>query len=221
LEPTRKPRIKICCIATIEEATLAVKYGASAIGLVSDMPSGPGSIPEDRIRTIAMSIPPGVSRFLLTSKTDAPSIVEQQRRSGVDTVQLCDRMQTETYSALREGMPGVRIVQVIHVAGNDSIDEALAAAEHVDAILLDSGKPQAPVKELGGTGRIHDWIISRKIREGIRIPVFLAGGLNPRNVNEAMQRVRPYGLDVCSGVRTADRLDEKLLDTFFEAVQRV
>ena len=220
MEPTRKPRVKICCIASVEEATLAVRYGASAVGLVSEMPSGPGPIPEERIREIASQIPPGVSRFLLTCKRNAVDIIDQQRRTAVDTIQLCDRVTDGAYAELRKGMPGVRIVQVIHITGSESVDQALAIADDVDALLLDSGDPHAEVRELGGTGRVHDWVISRKIREAVRIPVFLAGGLNAHNVTEAMQRVRPYGIDVCSGMRTAGRLDERLLDAFFEAIQR-
>ncbi|MBI4471860.1 MAG: phosphoribosylanthranilate isomerase [Acidobacteria bacterium] len=220
MEPTRRPRVKICCIASIEEAALAIRYGASALGLVSDMPSGPGPIPEERIRDIAATIPPGVSRFLLTCKTDAAEVIDQQRRLGVDTVQLCDRLVKGAYADLRKGMPGIRIVQVIHITGSESVTEAAAAAQHVDALLLDSGNPHSPVKELGGTGRIHDWVISRKIRETVHIPIFLAGGLNARNITEAMQRVRPYGIDVCSGLRTSGRLDERLLDAFFEAINR-
>ena len=85
-----RPRLKVCCIASIDEARLAIDHGADAIGLVSTMPSGPGVIPDDRIEEIAARIPPGVSTFLLTSSREVDFIVDQQRRFGVDTIQLCD-----------------------------------------------------------------------------------------------------------------------------------
>lgn len=212
--------MKICCIASVDEAWLAIRQGASAVGFVSAMPSGPGPIEEDRIKEIAAAVPPGVSRFLLTCKTDAAGIINQVGRLGVDTVQLCDGIAVDSYAQLRAGMPAVKIVQVIHVLGPESFEEALSVSGHVDALLLDSGNPLAAAKELGGTGRIHDWVLSRKIREAATIPVFLAGGLNPENVSAAMQRVGPYGIDVCSGVRSSSRLDERLLSSFFDSIRR-
>ena len=116
-------------------------------------------------------------------------------------------------------MPGISIVQVIHVVGPESVDEACAVAPHVDAILLDSGNQKLATKELGGTGRIHDWTLSRTIRDSIDIPVFLAGGLTPENVAQAIREVGPFGLDLCSGVRTNGRLDATKLRRFFAAVR--
>lgn len=212
-----RPRIKICCISSLEEAGLAVRYGASALGLVSSMPSGPGIIPDDLIQEISAAVPPGVATFLLTCLQDADAIVEQQRTLGTNTVQICDRLVTGDYRALRRGMPGVKIVQVVHVTGPDSVDEAIEAASHVDAILLDSGNPALSVKQLGGTGRVHDWSLSLRIRETISIPLFLAGGLTPGNVGQAVRAVCPFGLDVCSGVRTDGALDEDKLVRFMNA----
>jgi phosphoribosylanthranilate isomerase len=114
-------------------------------------------------------------------------------------------------------MPGVALVQVIHVCGDDSIDKAVAVAPHVDALLLDSGNQDLAVKELGGTGRRHDWAISRRIREVSPKPIYLAGGLNAGNVAEAIDTVGPFGLDVCSGVRTKGRLDAEKLAAFVRA----
>lgn len=217
MEAISRPRIKICCIGSIEEARMAIRYGASAVGLVSAMPSGPGPIEEDLIAHIAATIPPGVASFLLTSKQDVASIIEQQRRCRVNTLQLVDRLETGTYDDLREALPGISIVQVIHVTGDESIQEALTIAPHVHAILLDSGKPSLQIKELGGTGRVHDWTISREIRERVNVPVYLAGGLRPDNAAMAIQQVGPFGLDICSGVRTDGKLDERKLDAFFQA----
>ena len=212
-------RIKICCISSVEEAKLAISYGASAIGLVSEMPSGPGVISEELIEEIALGAPPTLSTFLLTSKQDATSIINQQKRCKVNTLQLCDRLVTGTYRDLREGLPGIKIVQVIHVTGEESVEEAKTIAPEVDALLLDSGNSSSAVKELGGTGRTHDWGLSRKIVDSVDIPVWLAGGLNADNVAQAINSVKPYGVDVCSGVRTDSNLDEEKLQRFTDQVR--
>jgi len=213
------PRIKICCISSIEEAKLALRYGASSIGLVSDMPSGPGVISEELIEEIALEVPPLLSTFLLTSKQDAASIMKQQKRCKVNILQLCDGLTKGTYMDLRKELPGIKIVQVIHVTGEESVEEAKAIAPEVDALLLDSGNTSSPVKELGGTGRTHDWSLSRKIVDSVDIPVWLAGGLNPDNIADAINSVKPYGVDVCSGVRTDSKLDEEKLYRFTDQVK--
>jgi len=214
-----RPRVKVCCIASIAEAWMAIESGASAIGLVSAMPSGPGPIDEDLITEIAKVVPPGVASFLLTCKQDVESIVDQQRRLGVNTIQICDRLVDGTYGDLRRALPGISLVQVIHVTGTESVDEAQMIAPQVDAILLDSGNQSLQIKELGGTGRTHDWTLSRKIRETIDVPLFLAGGLRPDNVAEAIRTVQPFGIDVCSGLRTEGKLDGHKLKAFFAAVE--
>ena len=220
MEPTRAPRLKVCCIASVDEAWLAIRYGASALGLVSAMPSGPGVIDEDAIRKIASTVPPGVATFLLTSRQDAASILAQQRRTGVNTIQICDRLERGSHADLRSAAPGIGIIQVVHVTGPEAIDEAVAVAPRVDALLLDSGNQALRVKELGGTGRRHDWAISRAIRERVDVPIYLAGGLRPENVPEAVETVGPFGLDVCSGVRSDGRLDEEKLRRLVAAIPR-
>jgi len=218
MDATTKPRVKICCIASVAEAWMAIEHGASAIGLVSAMPSGPGPIAEELIAEIAAPVPPGVASFLLTCKQDVASIIDQQRRTRVNTIQICDRLVDGTYEDLRQALPGISLVQVIHVTGPEAVHEALAISSHVDAILLDSGNQSLKVKELGGTGRTHDWALSRAIRESVEVPVYLAGGLKPENVAEAIRAVRPFGVDVCSGLRTDGRLDESKLKSFFAAI---
>ena len=211
-------RVKICCISSLEEARTAIAHGASALGLVSAMPSGPGPISEDLIREIAEQVPPPIATFLLTSSQDADEIIAQQRRCRTNTLQLVDSLLTGSYQDLRRALPGIAIVQVIHVTGEASVEEAVAAAPHVDALLLDSGNPSLPVKELGGTGRTHDWALSRRIRDEAAAPVFLAGGLKPDNVADAIRQVQPFGLDLCSGVRTNDHLDADKLVRFMAQV---
>ena len=202
----------------LEESKLALSAGANALGFVSQMPSGPGVLSEESIASIVSELPAGTDSFLLTSRIDPGEIAAQVDRCRPSTVQLVDRLESEARADLRRRLPGVRLVQVVHVSGPVSVDEAAAAAEHSDAILLDSGRPNQTVRELGGTGRAHDWEISRRIVQVVDVPVYLAGGLNSANVAEAIETVRPFGVDVCSGVRTDGRLDAMKLEKFVTAV---
>lgn len=215
-----RTRLKVCCISSTREAQTAIAMGADALGLVARMPSGPGPIADELIAEIAKTVPPPVATFLLTSETSPDAVVDHVRRTGVNTVQLVDdQTGPAVWSALRMGAPGVRIVQVIHVRDGSSVKLALAASPHIDMLLLDSGNPAASVRELGGTGRIHDWSLSRQIVERATVPVFLAGGLNPVNVGEAIRAVRPLGIDLCSGVRTSGSLDHDKLRLLVRAMR--
>ena len=209
-----RPRIKVCCISSLEEARCAFDAGVDAIGLVSEMPSGPGQVDEQLIAEIARQTPPGVDSFLLTSRTAVAAIVEQHARCRTSVIQVVDRLTQGGLDELVAALPGVRIVQVIHVEDEASIDDAMQAAQHAHALLLDSGNPGAAVKQLGGTGRTHDWALSRRIVEASRVPVYLAGGLTADNIGEACRAVRPFGVDICSGVRTDGRLDGGKLARF-------
>jgi phosphoribosylanthranilate isomerase len=215
----RRTRIKICCMQSEEEARLAIAAGADALGLVGVMPSGPGPIDDALIAAIAARVPPPVATFLLTSETEGEAIVAHARRCRTNTLQLVDRVEPADYFRLRTALPGIKLVQVVHVGGEEAVAEAVAAAAHADALLLDSGQPHAKIKILGGTGRPHDWAISREIVARVACPVFLAGGLQADNVARAIQTVRPFGVDVCTGVRRADySLDPVKLEAFVAAV---
>jgi phosphoribosylanthranilate isomerase len=218
MEPVKKPRVKICCINSVKDAKLAINYGVSAIGLVSKMPSRPGSISEDVIAKIAKTIPPFISSVLLTSKQSPSEIIAQHKKCQTNVVQLVDRMGINDYSKLRDAMPGIKLVQVVHVINEESIKEAISVGPYVNGILLDSGNPDLELKQLGGTGRIPNWDLSRMIREKVEVPVILAGGLDAKNVGIAMKQVQPFAVDVCNGVRTKNKLDEAKLSSFFEAI---
>ena len=216
----RRTRIKICCMQSEEEARLAIAAGADALGLVGAMPSGPGPIGDALIAAIAARVPPPVATLLLTSETGAEAIIAHASRCRTNTLQLVDRVEPADYPRLRRALPGIKLVQVVHVGGEAAVAEAIAAAAHADALLLDSGRPHEPIKVLGGTGRTHDWAISREIVDRAACPVFLAGGLRADNVTLAIQTVRPFGVDVCTGVRRADyTLDPVKLEAFVAAVQ--
>jgi len=215
-----KVRVKICCISSVDEALTAIKYGASALGLVGNMPSGPGVIDDNLINLIAKIVPPPVSTFLLTSETKVSEIINHYKKVNTSTIQIVDELEERQYYQLRNELPSVKLVQVIHVIDNNSVKEAVEISEFVDVILLDSGNPNLSVKKLGGTGWAHNWELSKRIREEIKIPLFLAGGINKDNVREAIDFVEPFGLDLCSGVRTNGQLDERKLEDFFNAIDR-
>ena len=211
-------KVKICCISSIAEAKLAVDYGAAAIGLVAKMPSGPGVISDELISAIAKTVPSSVDTFLLTSETSYEAIVEHHKRVNTTTIQIVDALSNRQYNEIRASLPNVKLVQVIHIIDETALQEAIEISTWVDAILLDSGNPNLDVKVLGGTGKTHNWEISKKIREAINLPVFLAGGINKDNLKQAIDIVQPYGVDLCSSVRTNGQLDEKKLEMLFNAL---
>jgi phosphoribosylanthranilate isomerase len=197
---------------------MAIEYGADALGLVGKMPNGPGPIPDWLIAEIVKTIHPPIASFLLTSEQSSEEIIYHVKKVDTNTVQIVDELTTGTYQDIRTALPHLKIVQVIHVTGEESIDEAVRISPNVDALLLDSGNPKASIKTLGGTGNVHNWDLSREIVREVDIPVFLAGGLHANNVRQAIETVRPFAVDVCSGVRTEGRLDPNKLEAFIKAV---
>jgi phosphoribosylanthranilate isomerase len=216
-----RTRIKICCISSKKEAQMAISQGADALGLVGNMPNGPGPIPDWLIGEIAKSIHPPVATFLLTSEQSSEEIIHHVKRVDTNTVQIVDQLTSGTYGDIRVSLPYLKIVQVIHVCGEESIEEAINVSKEIDVLLLDSGTPKGAIKTLGGTGNVHNWEISRVITESVKVPVFLAGGLNAENVRQAIETVRPFGVDICSGVRTEGKLDPYKLEAFIKAVYAV
>jgi phosphoribosylanthranilate isomerase len=213
-----RTRLKVCCMMAIEEAREAVAQGADAVGLVGAMPSGPGPIDDALAAEIARAVPPPVATFLLTSFYTGEEIAGHVRKVGATCVQIVRHIEPREYAALRRLLHGVKIVQVIHVEDCSALGVAQDYAKLADALLLDSGRPKAMLEELGGTGRAHDWDVSARIVVGVGVPVFLAGGLNAGNVAEAVRQVRPYGVDLCSGVRTDGKLDAGKLRAFVAAL---
>lgn len=197
---------------------MAIKAGASVLGLVGNMPSGPGIISDDLIAEIAASIPKHIETFLLTSETEIGAIIKHHAKVNTTAIQIVDQLTKGTHQELKDALPQIKIVQVLHILDETAIAEAIALSEFVDVLLLDSGNPNLNTKELGGTGRIHNWDISKNIVKKVNIPVYLAGGLNPNNALKALQTVNPFGLDLCSGVRTNDSLDVDKLLLFFKNI---
>jgi len=211
-------KVKICCISSLDEAFLAINAGATVLGLVGKMPSGPGIISDDLIAEIAAAIPKHIESFLLTSETAVEAIVKQHAKVKTTAIQIVDKLTKGTHADLKSALPNIKIVQVLHILNEQSVDEALIVSEFVDALLLDSGNPNLATKELGGTGRVHNWDLSKTIVEKVKIPVFLAGGIDATNALNAIKYVKPFGLDLCSSVRTQAKLDPEKLRLFFQAI---
>lgn len=213
-----KPDVKVCCIKSAEEASMAIDYGAQALGLVGPMPSGPGILSLDTIRDISRTIPTHINSFYLTSKTEFDAIAVEYEWVQTSHIQLTDYTSENTRLALRKNFPDLQIVQVVHVSENTWMDDIKSAENHTDLLLLDSGMPKAKKKQLGGTGQTHDWAISRKIVQKTSLPVYLAGGIHAGNVQEAVHTVKPFGIDLCSGLRSRDKLDPSKLKAFFDVL---
>lgn len=211
--------VKVCCIQDEPELELAVSMGADALGLVSMMPSGWGPIPDAQIAALCRKVPPFVTSVLLTSRTDPKGVVEQQRRCRANALQLCDAFPEDAYDWMRSELPGVQLIKVVHVTGPESISEARRLSRAVDGLILDSGGVSSEGEvALGGTGRVHDWSISARIVQEVDCPVILAGGLKAHNLVAAVAQVRPFGVDLCTGVRTDNALDAEKLRAFMDAV---
>jgi len=204
-------KVKICCISSHEEAALALRAGADALGLVGHMPSGPGVVADEIARDIARAVPRHIDTFLLSSETKAADIIDHVRYCETNTVQIVQHIDPQEYKMIRAKLPAIKLVQVIHIEDESALDLIEIYAPFIDAYLLDSGRPSLGegALELGGTGRTHDWNISAAFVKRAPKPVYLAGGLMPDNVQSAIKTVKPYGVDLCSGIRTDDQLDEE------------
>lgn len=216
-----KRTIKICCIQNYEEACLAEELGADYLGFISAMPSGSGPIPEGEIQRIIASVAEVTKTVLLTSLGEVQDIVDQQGNIGAGVLQLCKRLSSEQMTELREVLPNVKLMPVVHVSGPEAVDIAKEYAPHSDMLLLDSGSPDAKVPVLGGTGLTHDWAISAQIVREVSVPVYLAGGLNAENVQQAIRQVNPAGVDICSGVRCEGILNRARLQSYISAVREL
>lgn len=214
-------RVKVACIRDAEEARRAVSFGAAAIGMAAENPAGGPSLTEDQIRAVTESVPDSVGTFLMTTRRSAPDLARLARNTGVNTLQLWDEPEPDAYAHLRSAIPGLSIVQSIAVVGPEAVDRAIEVASLVDALVLDSAHRAAPARWEHQHGRTHDWQLSRRITEEVGIPVILSGGLSHRNVADAIRAVRPYGVEVCTGVRTKGALDTTLLVQFLEGLERI
>lgn len=217
-------RVKICGITNLEDANFAVSFGADALGfIVGVRRKAEDAISPEEARRIILSLPPYISSVLVTDLMEAKRVIELCKEIGATTIQLQDEIPFDEIVLVRRGLPNIRLVKAVHVTGPQAVDKARGYEGRVDAILLDT----LNIKEdrIGGTGLTHDWRISRRIRERCSLPVILAGGLNPENIEEAIRIVHPYGVDVNSGVENPEgglhgRKDPVCVKAFIEKAKK-
>jgi phosphoribosylanthranilate isomerase len=202
-------RVKICGITNLEDAKIAITYGADALGfLVGIRHRAEDAITPEDARRIIINLAPFTSTVLVTHLLKADEIKSLFQQVCATTIQLQDEIPLEEIKVLRKELPNVRLIKAVHVTGPEAVQKALSYEGSVDAITLDSIKREED--RIGGTGLIHDWRISRQVRDSCKLPIILAGGLTPSNVEEAIRTVRPYAVDVNSGVEDPkDRLSGK------------
>jgi phosphoribosylanthranilate isomerase len=219
-EDLMRTRVKICCIRSDAEAGMAVEAGADAIGFVAQRPPSPRTIPDDQIASIIAAAQPFVATCLLTSEETADAISAHVDSTCPTTVQILPHIDPAESARLATLQPHVRRIQVIHVQGTEALNLIEDYAPYVHGFLLDSGNPISTGHKFGGTGRQHDWDVSAEFVKVSPVPVFLAGGLSPANAADAILRVKPFGIDLCTGVRTDGLLNREKLMSFMLAVRK-
>ncbi|MFA5384974.1 MAG: phosphoribosylanthranilate isomerase [Eubacteriales bacterium] len=211
-------KIKICGINNFEDLQSCIKAGADALGFLVGL-THPA---EDKLEDIRLAkslidrIPPFVSTVMVTHLTNEGEIVNLARCMGTTSVQINDYTEPSVLKKVCDGLKDIKIIKSVHVTGSDAIELTKAYLPFADAILLDSR--EGP--RIGGTGKTHDWEISRKIVQESNKPVILAGGLNPGNVYEAVKKVQPFAVDVNSGVETNFRKDPAKINLFINEARR-
>lgn len=196
-------RVQIAGVSSLEEALATADAGADALGFTVRLPHGVhDGLTEARARGIVAALPPFVASVAITYVATARAAVELCRYLGVSTLQLHGPFPTAELPLIRAGLPHLKLIRAVHVTGPPAIAEARSLARHVDALILDTYDPASG--RGGATGLTHDWALSRQIVAETRVPVILAGGLTPDNVAAAIAAVRPWGVDVHTGVENAD-----------------
>jgi phosphoribosylanthranilate isomerase len=196
-------RVKICGITSPEEATLAERAGAHAIGLlVGRVHAAADFVGPELAREICRALSPFVTPVLVTHLEDPEAIVNLAELVPCPVLQLHSDLGPATLRELRARLAARKLIGKVSVEGDDAVARASEIEPFVDAILLDTR--DRATDRVGGTGMVHDWSISARIAAGSRAPIILAGGLTPDNVAQAVRAVKPWGVDVNSGVETAD-----------------
>jgi phosphoribosylanthranilate isomerase len=213
-------RSKLCGIRSPQDLQIAVDAGADAVGFICGVTHvSEDALGEDAARELARLTPPYVSRVLVTHLESAREILELAAFVGVDTIQVHGLVDLDTVAAVFSGSEGRRVTKAIHVTGPEAIEEAERYLDICDALHLDSRTSD----RLGGTGQLHDWSISRQIvelAEQAGKPVVLSGGLKPENLADAISAVRPYAVDVNSGIETSHGDKSPDLATAFVSIAR-
>lgn len=210
-------KVKICGITNIKDALLAAELGADFLGFIVEISESEDSLSKDEAKNLIRQLPLEVIPVMVTYLNNAEEIVKVASYVIAGAVQLHSNISLPEIGKIRKALPKIKIIKAIHVIDEKVVSEAVKFSDYVDYILLDS---KAKGK-IGGTGKTHDWSISRKIILKCKKPVLLAGGLNPENVLDAVRKIKPFGVDVNSGVKAKPRVkDAEKLRKFIENAKR-
>jgi phosphoribosylanthranilate isomerase len=201
-------KVKICGVRTVEDAMKCVACGADAVGVL--LADSPRRITILQAADIVKCMPPFVTPVIVMMPSAAEEAIEAAGVIGPGAIQLQGDEPPEMLLEIKKALPHIKLIKAVHVGSGGEMDKARSYEGTADAILLDTMSPGR-----GGSGRTHDWTLSGEIVADIRSPVVLAGGLSPSNVAEAIKRVRPFAVDVASGVEGNGRVkDIKLIEQF-------
>jgi len=207
--------VKICGIRRQEDALIATELGADAIGLlVGQKHNSPDFVSATVARDIFRALPPSVDAVLVTHVEDVDELERLLQESEITTIQLHSEIAPSSVERLRHRLPHLKIFKSVNIISADSVAYPEAFKKLVDGFVLDS--INLATSQVGGTGKTHDWSVSRQIvMRYPEVPIILAGGLNSENVRSAIERVRPFGVDVNSGTKAADGFkDPRKIEAF-------
>lgn len=213
-------KVKICGFTDADDVRVACELGVDMVGVIL-VPGSTRCVTVEQAKRILAATSEGVARVAVAMPRYPSELDMLVRELNPDYLQIhltfseSELIETKT----RLGVKTIPVVAIPQKVTNyqEILKYAIEASEAADYLLLDTEGPTG-----GGTGLSHDWSLSRRIRETINAPVFLAGGLNPSNVKNAIEAVQPYGVDVATGVESSPgKKDEKLMREFIEAAKAV
>ncbi len=212
-----KVKVKICGITSNEDLVTAIEAGADAVGFVVNVSSSPRNLTIEKAERLMRNTPVFVKNVVVTVPKRLGELVEIYERLRPDILQIHGHNLSD--SVIREKLANTRLIRAIQVKSVHAVDEAVKTANTFDAVLLDTFVPD----KFGGTGEVHDWELSKHIRLKVHPkPLILAGGLNPENVQDAVRVVKPYAVDVSSGVESQPGIkDSKKVFEFIKNAKEV
>jgi phosphoribosylanthranilate isomerase len=212
-----KVKVKICGITSNEDLVTAIEAGADAVGFVVNVSSSPRNITIENAEKLMKNTPVFVKNVVVAVPKRLGELVEIYERLRPDVLQIHGHNLSDL--VIREKLANTRLIRAVQVKSDYAVDEAVKAANTFDAVLVDSFVPD----RFGGTGEVHDWELSKRVKEKVHPkPLILAGGLNPENVQDAVHVVKPYAVDVSSGVETKPGIkDSKKVFEFIKNAKEV
>ncbi|MDQ1275169.1 MAG: phosphoribosylanthranilate isomerase [Euryarchaeota archaeon] len=223
-----KTRIKICGIRSPDDIQMAALYGADAVGFITEVPvESPRKLDSDTAAALVSRVPKCLDSVMVIMPENSSRALELIEKVRPDIVQIHSDLSPVELEIIREktDIPIIKTLSVPAGLGASKIQSLvnrllkevreLEKSGVVDSLLLDSGI----AGRTGGTGCIHDWDLSRRIAEETELPLILAGGLKPENVQEAIRVVSPYAVDTASGVETLGKKDAVKIRSFIEEVR--